>query len=328
MTNAGLTPGTVTTQYSDSQPAGNVIGENPAAGTQVNQATAVALVTSAGLAPTPAPNPLSLLNNYFVTGDYAAAGVTLRGTGQSGMATGTINIPDSTTNPGVSQGVPDGADIIDGFLYWETLENTPSPSGNTGTFLGFPITGQQIGSDVPFTDGALSGTLRVYRADVNTYFPVSANASGLRSGSGAFTVSLPDSGGTGFPVTEGASLVVIYRVLSPNFPLKSVVIYDGSAVPTASTTQNVQGFYDALGGGAPESTILSSASNTWNNSFSSVSLGAHASQYNAPLNAGTAYGAVILSTPVTNSDNDGILAHGNPVRRRAISLQGSRVITT
>ena len=81
LTNAGLTPGTVTTQYSDSQPAGSVIGENPAAGTQVNQATAVALVTSAGLAPTPAPNPLSLLNNYFVTGDYAAAGVTLRGTG-------------------------------------------------------------------------------------------------------------------------------------------------------------------------------------------------------------------------------------------------------
>ena len=111
------------------------------------------------------------MNNYFVTGDYAAAGVTLRGTGIGGMATGTINIPDSTTNPGVSQGVPDGADIIDGFLYWETLENTPSPSGNTGTFNGYPITGQQIGSDLPFTDGALTGTLRVYRADVNTYFP-------------------------------------------------------------------------------------------------------------------------------------------------------------
>ena len=75
----------------------------------------------------------------------------------------------------------------------------------------------------------MTGTLRVYRADVNTYFPVNANGSGVRYGSGAFKVSLPDSGGSGFPVTEGASLVVIYRVLSPNFPLKSVVIYDGSA---------------------------------------------------------------------------------------------------
>ncbi|MGD1064659.1 MAG: kelch repeat-containing protein [Terracidiphilus sp.] len=209
LTTAGLTLGTVTTQYSDSEPAGSVIGENPAAGAPATLGTAVALVTSVGAAPTPAPNPLSLLNNYFVTGDYAAAGVTLRGTGHSGMATGTINIPDSTTDPGVSQGVPDGADIIDGYLYWVALENTPSPSANNGTFLGFPITGQQIGTDTPFTDGALTGTLRVYRADVNTYFPVYANGSGVRYGSGAFTVSLPDSGGTGFPVTEGASLVVI-----------------------------------------------------------------------------------------------------------------------
>ena len=125
---------------------------------------------------------------------------------------------------------PTAPTSLTAYLYWETLENTPSPSGSSGTFLGYPITGQQIGSDLPYTDGTLSGTLRVYRADVNTYFPVGAN--GVRFASGAFTVSLPDSGGTAFPLTEGASLVVIYRVLSPNFPLKSVVIYDGSAIPT------------------------------------------------------------------------------------------------
>ena len=42
-------------------------------------------------------------------------GVTLHGLGVGGMATGTINIPDSTTAPAAFQGVPDGADIIDGF---------------------------------------------------------------------------------------------------------------------------------------------------------------------------------------------------------------------
>jgi len=305
LTNSGLTLGAVTTQYSDSEPNGSVIGENPTAGSQVTPGSAVALATSVGVAPTPAPNPLSLMNNYFVTGDYAAAGVTLRGTGVGGIATGTINIPDSTTNPGVSQGVPDGADIIDGFLYWETLENTPSPSGNTGAFNGFPITGQQIGTDLPFTDGALTGTLRVYRADVNAYFE---GTNGVRLGSGAFKVSLPDSGGSGLPLTEGVSLVVLYRVLSPSFPLKSIVIYDGSAIPTAATTQNVQGFYDAFGGsGAGENTTLSYSGGTWNNTFSSVSPAAHASQYSVPINAGNAYGAVIFSTPVTNSDNDGIL---------------------
>ena len=182
-------------------------------------------------------------------------GVTLRGTGVNGMATGVIMIPDSTTSPG-SQGVPDGADIIDAYLYWETLENTPTPSANTGTFLGYPITGQQIGSDLTnYTDGAFTGTLRAYRADVNTYIPVGAN--GVRFASGNFSVSMPD-GRTALPLTEGASLVVIYRVLvapnsttPPSMPLKSVVIYDGSAIPgtsTTSTTQNMQGFYDAVGG--------------------------------------------------------------------------------
>jgi hypothetical protein len=306
ITGTGLMLGTVSTAHSSIVPSGNVIASNPAAGTQVSPGSAVRLLVSNGQAPPPTPNPLSLLNNYFVTGDYAAAGVSLRGTGVGGLATGTITIPDSTTTPGV-QGVPDGADLIDGYLYWETLENTASPSGNSGTFLGYPITGQQIGSDLPYTDGALSGTLRVYRADVNEYFPGAANGSGIRMGSGAFTVSLPDSGGNGFPVTEGASLVVIYRVLSPNFPLKSVVIYDGAAIPATLTSQNIQGFYDALGGTTGESTTLSYAGGSWNNSYTAVSLAQHAGQYDAPLNAGSAYAAVIFSTPVTNSDNDGIL---------------------
>ena len=268
VTGTGLTQGTVSSASSSVVPSGNVIASNPSAGTVVNPGSAVRLLVSTGQAPPPTPNPLSLLDNYFVTGDYAESGVALRGKGVSGMATGTITIADSTTSPG-SPGVPDGADIIDGFLYWMTLEDTVTASGNTGTFLGYPITGQQIGSDIPYTDGTLAGTLRVYRADVNAYFPGATNGSGVRTGSGAFTVSLPDSGGSTLPVTEGASLVVIYRVMSQNFPLKSIVIYDGSAVPTTSTTQNMQGFYDALGGVAGESTTLSYAGGSWNNSFTS-----------------------------------------------------------
>ncbi|MFZ0305416.1 MAG: PASTA domain-containing protein, partial [Terracidiphilus sp.] len=304
ITDTGLAMGTVSTASSSVIPSGSVIASNPAAGTMVNPGSAVRLLVSSGAASPPVPNPLTLENNYFVTGDYASAGVTLRGLGKGGVATGTITIADSTTNPGVSQGVPDGADIIDGFLYWETLENTTSPSGGNGTFLGYPITGQQIGSDLDnYTDGTLTGTLRVYRADVNAYFPIGAN--GVRFASGAFTVSLPDAGGSAFPLTEGASLVVIYRVLSPNFPLKAVVIYDGSALPSASTTQNMQGFYDAVGTG--ESTTLFAAGGSWSNSSGPVTLGAHASQFSAPIDSGNAYAAVILSTLVNNSDNDGIL---------------------
>ncbi len=311
LTDAGLTVGAVGSEYSSSEPAGSVIGESPAAGMQANLGSAVALMISTGEAPPPVPNPLTFENNYFVTGDYATAGVTLVGTGVSGVASGTITIRDLTTCA-CAQGVPDGADIVDGFLYWTTIENTATPSANNGTFLGYPITGQQIGSDAPYTDPAtgLQGTLRVYRADVNTYFQPAANGSGVRVGSGTFTVALPDSGNTGkLPLTAGASLVVIYRVLSPNFPLKSVVIYDGSAIPATSTTQNMQGFYDAVGGasGTGESTpIYYSSTGTWNGSPASVTLGA-SNQYSAPLDAGYAYAAEIVSTPVNNSDNDGIL---------------------
>jgi sugar lactone lactonase YvrE len=309
---AGLALGSVSSEYSSGEPAGSVIGENPAAGTQVAPGSAVKLLISIGEAPPPTPNPLTFENNYFVTGDYASAGVTLRGTGAHGMATGTITIPSSTATPSVSQGVPDGADIIDAFLYWQTLESTPAPSANIGTFLGYSITGQQIGSDLPnYTDpvSSLNGTLRAYRADVNAYFPIGAN--GVRFASGSFSVSLPD-GGTALPLTEGASLVVIYRVLvapnstnPPSLPLKAVVIYDGSVVQTASTTQNMRGFYDSAGAG--ESTALYSAGGSWSNNSGSAALGAQSIQYTAPLNSGNAYVAEILSTPVINSDNDGIL---------------------
>ncbi len=304
ITGAGLVLGTVATASSSTVPSGSVISENPAAGTQVNVGSAVNLLVSTGQAQPPSPNPLSLENNYFVTGDYASAGVTLRGTGTGGMATGTITIPNYTQS--ASQGVPDGADIIDAFLYWETLENTPSPSSTSGTFDNFAITGQQIGSDLPYTDGAFNGTLRVYRADVNTYFAVGAN--GIRFASGTHKVSLPDGGGSALPLTEGASLVVIYRVLSKDFPLKAVVIYDGSAVPASPAAQVVQGFYDAVGGanGTGKNTNLFAAGATWNNSFNSVTLG-KANQFSAALNPGSAYAAVIVSTPVNNSDNDGIL---------------------
>jgi sugar lactone lactonase YvrE len=304
ITGAGLTVGTVTNQFSDTVQSGNVISQNPAVPSTVNGGTPVSLVVSSGVPP--ATDQLALVNNYFVTGDYATAGITLHG-----LATGTITIPDPSpcAPPNCGPGVPDGADIIDGFLYWTTIETSASPSGNTGTFLGYSITGQQIGSDVPnYSDGTYSGTLRVYRADVNNYFQIPSNWNGARQGSGPFAVTLPNSGGT---ITEGASLVVIWRVLSPNFPLKSVVLYNGSIAPTSATgpiPQALQGFYDAVNGanGSGEVTHLYTSGGSWNDSESSQTLG-QSNQYIDTLTTGNAYAAVILSTPVNNSDNDGIL---------------------
>ncbi len=72
LTGAGLVTGSISTASSSIVPSGSVIASNPAAGTQVSLGSSVKLLISSGAGQPPAPNPLSLLNNYFVTGDYAA----------------------------------------------------------------------------------------------------------------------------------------------------------------------------------------------------------------------------------------------------------------
>src|SRR5206468_9256592 len=64
----------------------------------------------------------------------------------------------------------------------------------------------------------------------------------------SISVRLADSGSNGnaAPFALGATLVVIYRVLSPPIPLNAIVLYDGSYAPgnTAQTvTQRLAGFY-------------------------------------------------------------------------------------
>src|SRR5215471_2324496 len=75
-------------------------------------------------------NPLQLFKNYFVTGDYVSDGVGLLGQGQLDkvtgryLAAGKINVP-----------VPEQAEIVAAFLYWETIETTPEPSSAKGYLL-------------------------------------------------------------------------------------------------------------------------------------------------------------------------------------------------
>jgi hypothetical protein len=61
------------------------------------------------------------------------------------------------------------------------------------------------------------------------------DANNVRQVNGKHTVKLPDSGGNGngsLLYTDGASLVVIYRVVTPGnpsaVPLRAVVIYNGA----------------------------------------------------------------------------------------------------
>src|SRR5436305_10534147 len=99
---------------------------------------AVAPFGFAQSAPVSVPPPLNFGNNFFVTGDYVVAGAynmnksftTINGIS---YAVGTINVPD--TNPGIqgAKSVPQGAQVIAAFLYWQTVEKQGLQVGAVGT---------------------------------------------------------------------------------------------------------------------------------------------------------------------------------------------------
>jgi hypothetical protein len=219
-------------------------------------------------------NPLGFSRNYFVTGDYIVGGVGLQGLGDgSGFATGIINIPDKNSVP--ATGVPNGAEIVAAFLYWQTVEKSATSFTGQNGFFG-PIVDNSDGSTTAFRyaisgitlsasspigwgsggcAGASNGTkvLRTYRADVRPFLKLDADGNAV--GNGSYQVSLADSGsnGGGVPLTLGASLVLIYRLL-PATTLNAIVIYDGAFAPTSSSpqvSQQIQGFYEASSPAAP-----------------------------------------------------------------------------
>jgi X-X-X-Leu-X-X-Gly heptad repeat protein len=312
--------------------------------------------------------PLNFENNYFVTGDYVVAGVGLRGVGVNGFATKQFTMPDANSVP--STGVPSGADIVAALLYWETVESSQTAfAGQNGFFRpvfaggpasGYPITGVVLGNPnapVSWSSGGCSGasqgskTMRVYAADVSRFLP--QDAQGNVEANGTYEVSLPDSGsnGGGAPLTLGATLIIIYRAITPSLPLTSVVIYDGAFAPSNSSlsmSQTMQGFYQAAAG--PVSKLTHIVGNGQSNKYQTVSLngvnlpslygnlppfpGYYNGSWDNPTwsfsgasnpvkdndasltttvvpNASNgscvSWGAVIVSTTVQNSDNDGIL---------------------
>ncbi len=225
--------------------------------------------------------PLNLFNNYFITGDYVVGGVGLRGAGDStGIAHGTISIPDSVQAQATgvpSPGVPAGANIVAAFLYWETVEkNKSTEAGKNGFFNGQPITGVVLGNNTAppgWSSGGCTGssggnsttTLRGYRADVRPLLPVDANGNIKTPNAdtpGSYQVGLADSGsnGGGTPLTLGATLVILWRVLNPavpgapftpSAPLTAIVINDGAFAPSNQTNPEfsltMQGFYQPDG---------------------------------------------------------------------------------
>jgi YDG domain-containing protein len=219
---------------------------------------------------------LSYFKNYFVTGDYVVGGVSLANAART-VSGSTISVADSinfsgvpcTSGPGLAASVipctsrgGQPADVIAAFLYWQTIENTApcSPqcgSSGNGTFNGSANTfsGVELGNPTVAAcaaNGAGTQTnayARVYRADVLRFLPINSSTN-VRVGNGTQTFTLTSSStNTQF---VGASLVVVYRLVTPGnpriAPLRSVVIYDGSYTGTPGAgdlDQTMGGFYQA-----------------------------------------------------------------------------------
>lgn len=303
-----------------------------------------------------AQDALQFFKNYFVTGDYRVAGTGLRGTGDaSGFGTGVINMTD----------VPGGADIVAAFLYWETIEKTATPSSGDGWFKAAgtaefqAIVGKPLGNTnaaACWSSGGGTGTpqggatLRVYRADVLRYLMVGGTPDNpVRVANGTHTVMFHDSGSNGnaAPQTEGASLVVVYRVIpSTGVPLRAVVIYDGAyTLGQASEvmSQTIGGFYQAdaspaakmtqivgdgqsnfnesltVNGSVPagvssDNPFQSAQGPSWDNLTFLFNLGEDASSLEtevAPVSSSfdcLSWGAIVTSMNVKDPDGDGLLS--------------------
>ena len=166
--------------------------------------SALAAVDSASGAPT-------TFANIDVNGGYVAGGVGLRNRGA-----GTITI----------SGIPTGAAVQSAYLYWSVLGPAVEPANfKTGTFKGSAITGTKVGSGASPCGNAAVTTGYAYRATVTTMvtgngsYALSGFASGTTSGADPFTTAAVP------PLTEGASLVVVFR--KSTYPLTRVVITNG-----------------------------------------------------------------------------------------------------
>src|SRR6266853_324227 len=215
-----------------------------------------------------------------------------------GYAVGTISM-GADKNPGVAgnNSVPKGAEIVAALVYWQTIEQIGGVTGQNGffrpVFPGGPATGYVMpGTPVPNPNGTVywNGTgcttgsstpkqLVTYVAVVTAYLRQDANGNVLAGNTTTaqnYEVKLP-SQSNGAPLTLGATLVIIYRVMSPNFPLKSIIIYDGTFSPSSTsltTTNTIQGFYQSDG---TQSKLTYIVGNGLKNESEIVSLGGNSS---------------------------------------------------
>jgi hypothetical protein len=174
ITGAGLTVGAVTKQSSSTVASGDVILEDPAAGSSVGGGTAVALFVSSGPASVSVPK---------VVGDTQSAATTaLKG---AGLTVGTVTQAASAT---VASG--------------EVISENPAPGASvtSGSAVALVVsTGPQTGPQTYTIGGTVIGL-----KNTGTVHVLNGNDNDAVSTNGTFTLPTPVTSGTAFTVSVGA----------------------------------------------------------------------------------------------------------------------------
>ena len=165
---------------------------------------------------------LNLSKSFELRGDFTAAGVGLRGVGS-----GVINL----------NGIPAGASVYRAYLYWATLGSANTYT--SPTLNGVPVFGSLIGTSGDTCWGVQHNF--VYRADVSS----------IVTDNGMYTIA-------GLPAdlvignnSQGASLVVVYRLDSQ--PFRTILFEDGAvSLDTVRTS-----YTNTIGGFTPDQPLTS-----------------------------------------------------------------------
>jgi sugar lactone lactonase YvrE len=188
---------------------------------------------------------------------------------------------------------------------------------------------------------------RVYRADVLRYLKIdTVHSVRLANGAHSVQLPDQGSSGAPGSVllTNGATLVIVYRVVVPGnpaiAPFKAVVIYDGSDTVTKTSpamTQTIGGIYESVGGPSTMTPIVANgqlnfkanlrvnqslisqapftgtAGARWDNPVFGMSLNYNDASFSTTVDSLTGnnecltFAAIVASTPVVDTDNDGLL---------------------
>lgn len=262
ITDAGLTVGTITTEYSDTVAVGNVISQSPAAAELVNVGTSVNLVVSQGPAPVTVPNVVTPCDTEYAA-TITTAGLTLGAVTQQSSATVVAGCPISQSlTAGTSVAAATAMDVVVSTgPVLVTVPNvvTPCDSAYATTIVNADLvlgsvtfqSSSTVAADCPISQGLTAGSMvaagTAMDVVVSTGVAQIAVPNVVTPCDNSFTATLVSAGLTVGAVTPQASATVPAGCPISTSPVAGTMVSNGFSidvvVSTGPAATNVTGIW-------------------------------------------------------------------------------------